>query len=132
MYTSCCYTHIQYPAQQGFMLARSFHALHGYPPTHTSSPACHQTSIQKWRKNDIPNKTETGFKTKGYCLAKHTTFRPTREGASRFLLLCENTKSIFSGLWPFPLCILAEWLICDATRSDSTDKLSLPGKVERN
>lgn len=129
LYTSCCYTHVQYPAQV-FTLARSFRALHGYP-THTSSLEHHQMSIQKWRKIDIPNNIETGLKTKGYCLAKHTTFCPSRVGASRFLLLCENTKSIFSGLWPFPLCILAEWLICDATRSASTDKPSLPVKVER-
>lgn len=46
LYTICCYTHVQYPAQQGFTLARSFHALHG-SPTHTSSLGCHQMSIQK-------------------------------------------------------------------------------------
>ena len=130
LYISCCYTHVQYLAQQSSALARSFHALHGYN-THTPALACHQMSIQKWRKNDISSNIETGPKTKSCCLAKHTTFCSTRVGASRFLLFCENIKSIFSGLWAFPLCTLAERLTCDATRSGSIDKPSLPAKVER-
>lgn len=84
---------VQHPAQ-GFSLARSFQIQYRYH---------HQTHTDNGRTNDVSSNTETGVKTRGCCLATHTTFCPTGVGASRFLLLHKDTKSIFSGTWPFPL-----------------------------
>lgn len=112
---------VQHPAQ-GFTLARSFQIQYRYH---------HQTHTDNGRTNDVSSNTETGVKTRGRCLATHTTFCPTGVGASRFLLLHKETKSIFSGTWPFPLCVLAEWLFCASTCSARTNKPSLPGKEEK-